>query len=108
MCIWRIAQNLSLNLKYMSLKQIDVMSIQYSPFNPFVILGGTYSGQILIWDTRTKRFPVMKSTLSIGGHCHPITCLEVAGSSNAHNLISASTDGTLCSWQMDMLSKPLV
>lgn len=30
----------------------------------------------------------------------------MVGTQNAHNLISASTDGTVCSWTLDMLAKP--
>lgn len=33
-------------------------------------------------------------------------CLSVVGTQNAHNLISISTDGKLCSWSLDMLSQP--
>ena len=31
---------------------------------------------------------------------------RVVGTQNAHNLISVSTDGRLCSWSLDMLSAP--
>jgi hypothetical protein len=34
--------------------------------------------------------------------------MKVVGSRNAHNLISISTDGKLCSWSLDMLSQPQV
>lgn len=37
---------------------------------------------------------------------HPVYCLSVVGSQNAHNLISVSTDGRMCSWSLDMLSAP--
>jgi dynein intermediate chain len=37
---------------------------------------------------------------------HPVYCLSVVGTQNAHNLISVSTDGRLCSWNLDMLSQP--
>lgn len=37
---------------------------------------------------------------------HPVYCLSVVGSQNAHNLISVSTDGRMCSWSLDMLSQP--
>lgn len=33
-------------------------------------------------------------------------CLSVVGTQNAHNLISVSTDGRLCSWSLEMLSQP--
>lgn len=32
--------------------------------------------------------------------------MRVVGTQNAHNLISISTDGKLCSWSLDMLSQP--
>jgi dynein intermediate chain, cytosolic len=37
---------------------------------------------------------------------HPVYCLNVVGTPNAHNLISISTDGRLCSWSLDNLSAP--
>ena len=35
-----------------------------------------------------------------------IFVIRVVGTQNAHNLISVSTDGRLCSWSLDMLSAP--
>ena len=35
-------------------------------------------------------------------------CVNVVGTQNAHNLISVSTDGKMCSWSLDMLSQPQV
>uniref|UniRef100_A0A2C9H8E7 Uncharacterized protein n=1 Tax=Anopheles quadriannulatus TaxID=34691 RepID=A0A2C9H8E7_ANOQN len=57
--------------------QSAVMSTCFAKFHPNLILGGTYSGQIVLWDNR-----------------------------NAHNVISISSDGKLCSWSLDMLSQP--
>uniref|UniRef100_A0A8C5WQ73 Cytoplasmic dynein intermediate chain n=1 Tax=Laticauda laticaudata TaxID=8630 RepID=A0A8C5WQ73_LATLA len=37
---------------------------------------------------------------------HPVYCVNVVGTQNAHNLISISTDGKICSWSLDMLSQP--
>ena len=34
--------------------------------------------------------------------------MRVVGTQNAHNLISVSTDGKMCSWSLDMLSQPQV
>jgi dynein intermediate chain, cytosolic len=39
-------------------------------------------------------------------HTHPVYCIDVVGSQNAHNLVTVSTDGRLCSWNLDMLSEP--
>jgi hypothetical protein len=80
----------------------------FSPFHPNLVVGGTYSGQILLWDTRAKSLPVLKSPLSASGHTHPVYSMTMIGTQNAHNLMSASTDGTVCAWQLDMLAQPQV
>ncbi|CAK1598383.1 unnamed protein product [Parnassius mnemosyne] len=87
--------------------QSPVMSATFARFHPNLILGGTYSGQIVLWDNRVqKRTPVQRTPLSSLAHTHPVYCLSVVGSQNAHNLISVSTDGRMCSWSLDMLSQP--
>ncbi|KAJ1760346.1 hypothetical protein GGH19_001488 [Coemansia sp. RSA 1807] len=84
----------------------DVLRVSFSDFNPHIVVGGAYSGQILLWDTRAKALPVLKTPLTANGHTHPVYALKVVGSTNAHQLISASTDGLVCSWQLDMLAQP--
>ncbi|KAF8159787.1 WD40-repeat-containing domain protein [Crassisporium funariophilum] len=86
--------------------QSDVLSITFSPFHSNLIFGGTYSGQILLWDTRSKHLPVLKTPLSATGHTHPVYAMQMVGTQNAHNLITSSTDGTVCSWLVDMLAQP--
>ncbi|XP_065217505.1 cytoplasmic dynein 1 intermediate chain isoform X2 [Planococcus citri] len=87
--------------------QSAVLSATFARFHPNLILGGTYSGQIVLWDNRVqKRTPVQRTPLSATAHTHPVYCLKVVGTQNAHNLISVSTDGRLCSWSLDMLSQP--
>ncbi|QQP32555.1 Cytoplasmic dynein 1 intermediate chain, partial [Caligus rogercresseyi] len=85
--------------EYIFTTQSPVMSVCFARFHPNLILGGTYSGQI-------KRTPVQRSPLSAMAHTHPVYCMKVVGTQNAHNLISISTDGKLCSWSLDMLSDP--
>ncbi|XP_045487615.1 cytoplasmic dynein 1 intermediate chain isoform X2 [Pieris rapae] len=87
--------------------QSPVMSATFAKFHQNLILGGTYSGQIVLWDNRVqKRTPIQRSPLSSLAHTHPVYCLSVVGSQNAHNLISVSTDGRMCSWSLDMMSQP--
>ncbi|XP_061711392.1 cytoplasmic dynein 1 intermediate chain isoform X4 [Cydia pomonella] len=87
--------------------QSPVMSATFARFHPNLILGGTYSGQIVLWDNRVpKRTPIQRTPLSSLAHTHPVYCLSVVGSQNAHNLISVSSDGRMCSWSLDMLSQP--
>lgn len=83
-----------------------------------------------MWDNRVnKRTPIQRSTLSAVSHTvkkaftintfifklilysfrifkHPIYCVQVVGSQNAHNLISISNDGKLCSWTLDNMNSP--
>ncbi|KAM6496864.1 WD40-repeat-containing domain protein [Amanita muscaria] len=86
--------------------QSDVLSVTFSPFHSNLVFGGTYSGQILLWDTRSRHLPVLKTPLSAAGHTHPVYAMQMVGTQNAHNLITSSTDGTVCSWLVDMLAQP--
>lgn len=86
--------------------QSDVLCAIFSDFHPNLVIGGTYSGQVLLWDTRSKASPVLKTPLSAAGHTHPIYSMSMVGTQNAHNLVTASTDGLVCSWQLDMLAQP--
>jgi dynein intermediate chain, cytosolic len=40
------------------------------------------------------------------GHNHPIYNISVIGTPNAHNILTASSDGVVCSWSVDMLTQP--
>nr|XP_018261064.1 dynein intermediate chain, cytosolic [Kwoniella dejecticola CBS 10117]OBR83222.1 dynein intermediate chain, cytosolic [Kwoniella dejecticola CBS 10117] len=84
----------------------DVLSVTFSPYHPTLIFGGSYSGQVLLWDTRAKHLPVLKTPLSSNGHTYPIYGMKMVGTQNANNLISTSTDGLVCSWLSDMLAQP--
>ncbi|XP_058061512.1 cytoplasmic dynein 1 intermediate chain-like isoform X7 [Anopheles bellator] len=87
--------------------QSAVISTCFAKFHPNLILGGTYSGQIVLWDNRVqKRTPIQRTPLSASAHTQPVYCLSMVGTQNAHNVISISSDGKLCSWSLDMLSQP--
>lgn len=90
----------------------DVLTARFSPFHPNLIIGGCYSGQVCIWDTRSKnrngqperRTPPSGPGAHLG-HTHPIFSLSIIGTPNAHNILTADTDGVVCSWSMDMLTQ---
>ena len=88
----------------------DVLTTRFSPYHPNLVLGGCYSGQICLWDTRVSGrmgMPVQKTPQSGHlGHAHPVYNLSIIGTTNAHNILTASTDGTVCSWSIDMLTQP--
>lgn len=84
----------------------QVTSACFNPFDRHLIFGGTYSGQIVVWDVRAKSSPVQKTSMSSCSHTHPIYAMAIVGSKSSYNLISASTDGRVCVWDMDQLQQP--
>lgn len=90
----------------------DVLTARFSPFHPNLIIGGCYSGQVCVWDTRSthrngqpeRRTPPSGPGSHLG-HTHPIFSLSIVGTPNAHNIITADTDGIVCSWSPDMLTQ---
>ncbi|KAF2270409.1 WD40 repeat-like protein [Lojkania enalia] len=92
--------------EYIFHAQSDILTAKFSSFHPNLIIGGAYSGQVLLWDTRAKSAPVQKTPLTGSGHTHPVYSLDIVGTQNANNIISCSTDGVVCGWTVDMLSQP--
>jgi dynein intermediate chain len=86
--------------------QSDILTAKFSPFHPNLIIGGAYSGQVLLWDTRARSAPVQKTPLTGSGHTHPVYAIDIVGTQNANNIISCSTDGAVCGWSVDMLAQP--
>jgi dynein cytoplasmic 1 intermediate chain len=103
------AMNLLKRPEYVLTCQSPVVSTALNPFDASMVFGGTYSGQIVCWDKRSKSSaPARRTSLAaLGGHSHPVFCLRVIGSANAHNLLSISTDGRVCVWRTDDLSAPI-
>lgn len=58
----------------------QVTSACFNPFDKHIIFGGTYTGQIVVWDTRAKSTPVQKTSMSTSSHTHPIYSMMVTGS----------------------------
>jgi len=106
--VWNL--HLRTRPEYTFLSTSDVLTAKFSPYHPHLIIGGSYSGQVLLWDTRSRsQLPVQKTPLTgaaAGGHTHPIYSIDIVGTQNANNIISCSTDGIVCGWTVDMLSQP--
>ncbi|OAA39238.1 cytoplasmic dynein 1 intermediate chain 2 [Beauveria brongniartii RCEF 3172] len=92
--------------EYVFTAQSDILTAKFSPYHPNLIIGGSYSGQVLLWDTRAKAAPVQKTPLTGFGHAHPIYSVDIVGTQNANNIISCSTDGVVCGWSMDVFAQP--
>ena len=86
--------------------QSEVTSAIFSPFANNIVIGGTYSGGIVIWDIRAKSTPVKKTTLPSAAHNYPIFALETIGSQNANTIVSMSNDGICCTWSNLQLEEP--
>jgi len=82
-----------------------VLIAEFHPSNPKLIVGGCRSGQVVVWDTRLKRSPVQRTSLS-RGHTYPIYALKCLPIVNNNNLISVSTDGRLCQWNDSDFHEP--
>lgn len=106
--VWN--QHLTSRPEYVFHSTSDILTAKFSPFHPNIIVGGSYSGQVLLWDTRSSRegggAPVQKTPLTGSGHTHPVYSISIVGTQNAHNIMTASTDGVVCGWTMEMLSQP--
>lgn len=110
--VWSTRQNV--RPEYIFECQSSVLSVSFSEYSPSLIAGGTYSGQVVLWDIRTskrtpvseKRTPVQRSNINSSSHTHPVFCLNIAGTQNAHFLVSTSTDGKMCTWDLDTLAEP--
>ncbi|OLY78495.1 Cytoplasmic dynein 1 intermediate chain 1 [Smittium mucronatum] len=103
--VWNV--NLKSRPEYTFCSPSDVLKISFNEFDHNMVIGSTYSGQIMIWDTRTKLFPVLKTLPGAYGHTQPVYSLKLVGTKNAHQLVTCSSDGQFCSWQLDMLAQPI-
>lgn len=93
--------------------QTEITSSLFYNYNPNIVLAGSFTGQIIMWDIKSKPTPVQKSMLGIGDettsttHRFPISCMCVSGNENNSTLLSLSTDGVLCEWSLGNLTKPI-
>ena len=103
-CLW------SLTLKgrpeYVLRCQSSVTSCTFNKFDHNLVIAGSYSGQIVVWDLRTKAHPINKTPLMAESHTHPVYCVSIIGSQHANNIVSASNDGKVCVWSLNMFNSP--
>jgi hypothetical protein len=112
-CVWSVNNTLNVP-EYVFTCESPVLRAEFDPFQPHLIFGGTYSGQVVLWDLRSpKRTPVQSSFLRWDSavtplpHTQPVYALNVVGTHHAHNLVTVATDGKLCAWPVDNLAQPL-
>ncbi|KAL3320689.1 Cytoplasmic dynein 1 intermediate chain 2 [Cichlidogyrus casuarinus] len=85
-----------------------ITSACLSRFHPNLVIAGTHSGMLVLWDTRSyRRVPVQKTQISQKAHGHPVFSVQVVGTQNAHNVVSLSSDGSLRAWTIDNFTQPV-
>ena len=69
--------------------QSPVMSSCFAEFHPNLVVGGTYSGQIVLWDNRVnKRTPIQRTPLSAAAHTVTPLSLSLCVSISFHLSLS--------------------
>ena len=88
--------------------QAEITSSIFHTYTPKLIIGGTFTGQVLLWDTRGNENPIMKTPLGIIENIHnsPIVGLGVVGTTISNQIISVS-NGMICLWSLSNLNKPI-
>jgi dynein intermediate chain, cytosolic len=91
-----------------------VLAAKWFEDDPSFVIGGCYSGQLLLWDMRGKKaLPVHRSSLAGRGHKYPICGIHFSGGSAGNSLANAaecftlSVDGMVCQWDISHLSDPI-
>jgi dynein intermediate chain len=72
-----------------------VLESKFHPTEGNLVVGACYSGQVVVWDVRSGRLPVQRSSLNLlggsgssstGGHVHPVVGMEVLDGGVRHFL----------------------
>ncbi|OMJ84798.1 hypothetical protein SteCoe_14054 [Stentor coeruleus] len=103
-CLWSLT--LKNRPEYVLRCQSSVTSTTFNKFDHNLVIAGSYSGQIVVWDLRTKSHPIQRTPLMAESHTHPVYCVSIIGSQHANNIVSASNDGKVCVWSLNMFSNP--
>lgn len=105
-CVW--SKDLHSRPEYKFTASSPVMSAVFHSTEQHIIIGGCYSGQILLWDMRKNAFPVQRSSMSGKGHKHPVYAIAMMNAAVSSELVSVSTDGMLCHWDASRMEEPLI
>lgn len=87
--------------------QTEFTSSTFHKGNPKLIIAGTYTGQILVYDIRSGANPVLKTPSSGKYHSLPIYCINNFGLENSNQIVSVSNDGLVCVFNISNFSKAL-
>jgi len=124
LCVW--SKDLHTRPEFKFIASSPILSAVFHTSEQHIIVGGCYSGQILLWDMRvqsgksisTRELPVQRSSITGKGHKQPVYAMSMIASSAQvtsltssaqvmYELLSISTDGLLCRWDTSRLVEPL-
>ena len=70
--------------------QSEITSCIFHPIEPYLVVGGTFSGNVIVWDMREKRnYPIVKTPTA---DSIMIKGIRVVGSQNANNIVTVSNN----------------
>ncbi|XP_054614030.1 dynein axonemal intermediate chain 2-like isoform X1 [Dunckerocampus dactyliophorus] len=94
------------NKPEMTLKPASpLICLDYNPKDSHTLVGGSYNGQIVFWDTRKGSHPTDVSSLE-HSHRDPVYKTIWLQSKTGTEAFSASTDGQVLWWDVRRLSEP--
>ncbi|XP_043914507.1 cytoplasmic dynein 2 intermediate chain 2 [Protopterus annectens] len=107
LCTWNLDRR-GLNTKHPDIVldvSSSVMCLAFHPSQPSLFAGGTYSGEVLVWDTSQTDDPLISRTgFSDESHTEPVCqvgWIKNSVRSNQFHILSASSDGKILIWQLD-------
>eukprot|EP00002_Diphylleia_rotans_P028367 TRINITY_DN5726_c0_g1_i4.p1 TRINITY_DN5726_c0_g1~~TRINITY_DN5726_c0_g1_i4.p1 ORF type:complete len:503 (+),score=78.27 TRINITY_DN5726_c0_g1_i4:60-1568(+) len=103
LCVWNIFRRSIESSKPEVVIELDhcLMCISFHPEHPAIIAGGTFNGEIYLWNIGNVTDPLLASSpLSETSHKEPISKLvwHPLANGKGYQVISAGTDGRILTW----------
>ncbi|XP_074642732.1 cytoplasmic dynein 2 intermediate chain 2-like [Tubulanus polymorphus] len=90
-----------------------LMCISFHPNQPALIAGGTFNGEVIVWDTANED-DIVAASSGIGDDSHREPVSKVhwvkdlqSKTSTKYNLVSVSGDGKMLTWQLNLQKRKL-
>lgn len=84
----------------LSEEELAATCIINHPTQPHIILAGSESGSLALWDLRMKSYPIS----SLKGHTAAVTEMQFHPE-NPQKLLTSSASGAIWCWNMDIINK---
>lgn len=82
-----------------------LVSLEYHPRDPNILMGGTYNGLLAFWDLRETQAEPTKVSLLATSHRDPVYDIAWVQSKN-YECMTTSTDGQVLWWDSRKMSEP--